>query len=51
MSSFRGPIDWFFNTFNPRDRRAKTSIERQQAIEGLLSNELFVKALSIQTKA
>lgn len=51
MSSFRGPVDWFFNTFNPRDRRAKTSIERQQAIEGLLSNELFVKALSIQTKA
>lgn len=51
MSTFRGPIDWFFNTFNPKDRRAKTSIERQQAVEGLLNNELFVKALSIKTKA
>ncbi len=44
-SAYRGPLDFLFNTFNPKDRRAKSSIERQQAIEDLMSNPLFVVAL------
>ena len=43
--TYRGPLDFLFNTLNPKDRRAKTSIERQQAIEDLMSNELFVASL------
>lgn len=44
---YRGPIDFLFNTLNPRDRRAKSSIERQQAVEDLFTNELFVKSFEM----
>lgn len=50
-SAYRGPLDFLFNTFNPKDRRAKSSIERQQAIEDLMSNPLFVVALKAKISA
>ena len=50
-SAYRGPLDFLFNTFNPKDRRAKSSIERQQAIEDLMSNSLFVVALKAKISA
>lgn len=42
VKAYRGPLDFLFNTFNPKDRRAGASIARQQAIEDLLSNDLFL---------
>lgn len=50
-NAYRGPLDFLFNTFNPKDRRAKSSIERQQAIEDLMSNSLFVVALKAKISA
>ena len=50
-NAYRGPLDFLFNTFNPKDRRAKSSIERQQAIEDLMSNPLFVVALKAKISA
>jgi hypothetical protein len=47
--TYRGPLDFLFNTLNPKDRRAKNSIERQQAIEALFGNELFVKSLELKS--
>ena len=49
--TYRGPLDFLFNTLNPKDRRAKTSIERQQAIEDLMSNELFVVSMRAELAA
>ena len=49
--TYRGPIDFLFNTFNPRDRRALASVKRQQAIEDLFTNELFVKSLKLNMGA
>ena len=51
VKPYRGLLDTLFNTFNPKDRRAKASIERQQAIENLFSNPLFVSAAKLETKA
>lgn len=48
--NWRTPLDFIFNTFNPDDRRAKDSIGRQQALESLINNELFVSSLKL-TKA
>lgn len=45
--NWRTPIDLFFNTFNPADRRAKDSIERQQALELLINNDLFLASLKV----
>ena len=45
--SYVGPIDFLFNSFNPRDRNAVASVKRQQAIEDLFSNELFVKSIEM----
>ena len=47
-STYRGPLDFLFNTFNPKDRRAKNSIQRQQAIEALFGNDLFIKSLELK---
>ena len=49
--TYRGPLDFLFNTLNPKDRRAKSSIERQQAIEDLMSNELFVVSMRAELAA
>lgn len=49
--TYRGPLDFLFNTLNPKDRRAKTSIQRQQAIEDLMSNELFVVSMRAELAA
>ena len=51
VKPYRGLLDMLFNTFNPKDRRAKASIERQQAIESLFSNPLFVSAAKLDAKA
>lgn len=45
LKPYRGPLDYLFNKFNPKDKRAKNSIERQQAIEDLMGNSLFISAL------
>lgn len=49
VKQYRGPIDFLFNTFNPKDRNAKSSIERQQALENMLSNPIFVAAAKLDT--
>lgn len=41
--------DSFMDTFNPRDRRAKKSIENQQKIEAMVANDLFVQAARLRT--
>lgn len=46
--NWRTPLDFMFNTFNPADRRAKDSIERQQALEALINNDLFLASLKLQ---
>lgn len=48
VEPYRGPLDFMFNTFNPRDRRAKNSIARQQAIEDLLTNDLFLTSMKLK---
>ena len=48
VKPYRGPLDFLFNAFNPKDRRAKNSIARQQAIEDLMGNNLFVASLKAQ---
>lgn len=47
---WKTPLDIFFNTFNPADRRALDSITRQQRIENLMNNELFVSALQLKAQ-
>ena len=47
VKPYRGPLDFLFNTFNPKDRRAKNSIARQQAIEDLFANSLFVSSMQL----
>lgn len=46
--NWRTPLDFFFNFFNPADRRAKDSIANQQALEGLINNDLFLASLKLQ---
>ena len=48
VKPYRGPLDFLFNAFNPKDKRAKNSIARQQAIEDLMGNNLFVASLKAQ---
>lgn len=48
---YRGPLDFLFNTFNPKDRCALASVKRQQAIEDLFTNDLFVKSLELNMGA
>lgn len=45
--NWRTPLDFLFNTFNPADRRAKDSIGRQQAMEALVNNDLFLSSLKL----
>lgn len=45
--NLRGPMDMLFNVFNPADRRAKDSIQRQQALEQLVNNDLFLASLKL----
>lgn len=48
VKPYRGPLDFIFNTFNPKDIRAKNSIDRQQAIENLLTNDLFLMSMKLK---
>lgn len=50
VKSYRGPLDFMFNTFNPKDIRAKNSIQRQQAIEDLMSNDLFLMSMKLKVQ-
>ena len=45
---YRTPIDKLLNAVNPKDILAKRSIERQQLLEDLASNELFIQSLRLQ---
>lgn len=49
--NWRTPLDFLFNTLNPEDRRAKDSIGRQQALETLINNDLFLASLKLQRLA
>lgn len=51
VKKFRGPMDTLMNFFSPRSRKTYNAIERQQAIEDLLNNELFVASLKAQMAA
>ena len=46
--NWRSPLDKLMNKFNPKDILAKRSIERQQLLEDLASNELFIQSLRLQ---
>ena len=50
VKSYRGPLDFMFNTFNPKDIRAKNSIQRQQAIEDLMTNDLFLMSMKLKVQ-
>lgn len=50
VNPYKNILDAFFNTFNPKDRRASESIGRQQLAEQLMSNELFVSSLRLYLK-
>lgn len=51
VKPYRGPLDFMFNTFNPKDIRAKNSIARQQAIEDLMTNDLFLTSMKLKVNA
>lgn len=51
VKPYRGPLDYMFNTFNPKDVRAKNSIQRQQAIENLLSNDVFLMSMKLKVNS
>lgn len=51
VKSYRGPLDFLFNTFNPKDRRAAASVARQQGIEDLLSNDLFLATAKLDLQS
>ena len=48
---YRSTLDHVMNFVRPANYRAKTSIERQQLLETLANNSLFVQSLKLQTMA
>lgn len=46
-SNWRTPLDFLFNTLNPEDRRARDSVQRQQALEMMVNNDLFLGSLKL----
>ena len=50
-SQYRTYMDYFMNFVGPANRAAKKSIQNQQLLEQLASNDLFVQALKLKTAA
>lgn len=48
---YRSSVDFMMNYIRPANYRAKTSIERQQLLEDLVSNDLFVQSLKLHAMA
>ena len=48
---YRSGLDFIMNYIRPANFRAKKSIERQQLLEDLVSNELFIQSLKLQSLA
>lgn len=48
---YRSSLDFIMNYIRPANYRAKKSIERQQLLEDLATNELFIQSLKLQNLA
>ena len=48
---YRSSLDFIMNYIRPANFRAKKSIERQQLLEDLATNELFIQSLRLQALA
>ena len=48
---YRSVLDFIMNYIRPSNFRAKKSIERQQLLEDLATNELFIQSLKLQNLA
>ena len=48
---YRSSLDFIMNYIRPSNFRAKKSIERQQLLEDLATNDLFIQSLKLQSLA